>query len=86
MSLNCSHQRAFVHSQMICEYGESRWMMLTGKTDELGGLSQCPFFDHKSHMDWPGAKPGLRGERQAITSPKPWHGPKSGVSRTQSSV
>jgi hypothetical protein len=28
-------------------------------------LSQCQFFHQKSHMDWSGIEPGLRGERPA---------------------
>jgi hypothetical protein len=41
-------------------------MILTGETEELGeSMSQCHFVYHKSHMDWPGREPGLRGERPA---------------------
>jgi hypothetical protein len=42
------------------EFGERRWNYIDRRKPKNSekNLSQCHFVNHKSHMDWPGRKPG----------------------------
>jgi hypothetical protein len=48
------------------EYEEPRWNDTGRETEELGQKPvPVPFCQHKSHMNWMGANPGLQTERPA---------------------
>jgi hypothetical protein len=71
--LNCVHLRTLWTTQhvelVIIEWiNVERWLDDTekGKQEHWEtDLSHCHFFHYKSHMDYLGSNPGLRGERPA---------------------
>jgi hypothetical protein len=53
---------------MIYEYGVLvKWYWQGKAKNSVKNLSQCHFVNHKTHMDWPVANPGLRGEGRRLT-------------------
>jgi hypothetical protein len=52
---------------------EHRWNETDRRKPKYSGkhLSQCHFFHHKSHTDWPGIESGLRDERLATNRLSP---------------
>lgn len=54
-----SRWREIVSPNCGLQYGEPLWNDTGGKTEDLEkNLSQCHFFQHKTHLGLPGREPG----------------------------